>query len=259
MPRRRSSRERLIEAALAEFSERGFEAATVGGIADRAGVTTGALYAHFRGKLDLLLQALGIVPASVLYRELTEAASQPWSNVGPLLSEGMAADPEPSALLLLDAIVAARRDPAVARVLRDGLSAYEDAMAKATQVGVALGFIHPALGADDLARVMNVLAFGRLVIAALGASAPSPAAYERLAELLLQTSGAPPRRASALGRVAACAQVDAAARQDLIESVVAAVDAGHSLREVGAAAGLSHERVRQAVRARPALHHSSVT
>ena len=54
-PGRASSRSALIVAALDEFSEKGYEAATVAGIAERAGVTTGALYAHFDGKLDLLL------------------------------------------------------------------------------------------------------------------------------------------------------------------------------------------------------------
>ena len=38
-----------------EFTTKGYEAATVAGIAKRAGVTTGAVYAHFAGKLDLLL------------------------------------------------------------------------------------------------------------------------------------------------------------------------------------------------------------
>ena len=40
------------------------------------------------------------------------------------------------------------------------------------------------------------------------------------------------------------------ARSDLAETIVEAVDAGHSLRQVGEAAGLSHERVRHIVRAR---------
>ena len=57
---RANSRAALIDAALEEFSTKGYEAATVAGIAERAGVTTGALYAHFAGKLDLLLATVGL-------------------------------------------------------------------------------------------------------------------------------------------------------------------------------------------------------
>src|SRR6476660_9353996 len=89
--RRPSSREALIDAALAEFSERGYEAATVTDIAERAGVTTGALYAHFQGKLDLLLQALGLTPAHELFESLAEVATQPWTRVAHLLGENLAA------------------------------------------------------------------------------------------------------------------------------------------------------------------------
>ena len=63
MPRtttnRTSSRDALIDAAVEEFAEKGYEATKVSDIAERAGVTTGALYGHFDGKLDLLMATLG--------------------------------------------------------------------------------------------------------------------------------------------------------------------------------------------------------
>ncbi|WP_058729537.1 ScbR family autoregulator-binding transcription factor [Curtobacterium oceanosedimentum] len=43
----------LIEAAAAEFDERGFVGASMDGIAERAGMTKGALYFHFRSKVDI--------------------------------------------------------------------------------------------------------------------------------------------------------------------------------------------------------------
>ena len=55
------TRARILDAALALFSEHGFDGTTLQEIADRLGFTKAALYYHFRSKDDLL-QAL-IAPA----------------------------------------------------------------------------------------------------------------------------------------------------------------------------------------------------
>src|SRR6476646_2211225 len=77
---RANSRAALIEAAFEEFTAKGYEAATVAGIAERAGVTTGALYAHFAGKLDLLLATVGLTPAEDVVDSLADMASLSWSE-----------------------------------------------------------------------------------------------------------------------------------------------------------------------------------
>ena len=55
--RARDTTERLLDAAVAAFAEHGFEAATVSDIARRAGLTTGAIYARWTGKRDLIVDA----------------------------------------------------------------------------------------------------------------------------------------------------------------------------------------------------------
>jgi len=52
---RGTARERLLDAALAEFRERGYADASLQGIASRAGLTKGAVYWSFRDKEDLFL------------------------------------------------------------------------------------------------------------------------------------------------------------------------------------------------------------
>lgn len=253
---RANSRQALIDAAFEEFSAKGYEAATVAGIAERAGVTTGALYAHFRGKLDLLAAAVGLTPVEDILRRAAEAGAQPLTVTSRLLGEGMARGPDRRTLLLLDVIVVARRDPRVAETLRAGLTTYLDAMERATEAGSVLGVIDPAVAPRDLARVLALLTFGMVVFGALGEAPPSDAAFERVAELLLQSAGALEADApAALGRVRArAAEVDRA-KASLDDAIVAAVEDGHSLRQVGAAAGLSHERVRQLLQSRAADRH----
>ena len=77
---RANSRAALIDAALEEFSTKGYEAATVAAIAERAGVTTGALYAHFAGKLDLLLATVGLAPADEVVDTIVGMVARPWSE-----------------------------------------------------------------------------------------------------------------------------------------------------------------------------------
>ena len=53
------TRERLLQAAADVFAERGYDGTRVADIATAAGVSNGALYAHFPSKADLLVDALG--------------------------------------------------------------------------------------------------------------------------------------------------------------------------------------------------------
>jgi AcrR family transcriptional regulator len=53
--RKARTRQALVDAAVVEFGRDGYRGARVERIAEAAGVTTGALYAHFRSKEDLYL------------------------------------------------------------------------------------------------------------------------------------------------------------------------------------------------------------
>jgi AcrR family transcriptional regulator len=250
---RANSRAALIEAALEEFSTKGYEAATVAGIAERAGVTTGAMYAHFRGKLDLLLATVGLTPAEEVVDTIVGTVARPWSEASRIMSHGLATPPGRGTRLLLDVIVVARRDPHVARILRRGLETYLDAMKVANDKGVALGAIDPALRTDELARLFALLTFGRIVFAVLDEPPPSDEAFRRFTDLLLQSADVDGHEGRpALARVRARATTAERTQRSLHDSIVEAVEAGHSLRQVGAAAGVSHERVRQVLRERAA-------
>jgi len=63
-----SSLERILEAAMGLFEERGFSATSVEEIASRAGVAKGSVYWHFRSKDDLLLAIVDRGIGNVLAR-----------------------------------------------------------------------------------------------------------------------------------------------------------------------------------------------
>ena len=72
-PRRRSDTEettrRLLEAAAVEFVENGYDGAVVSDIARRAGLTTGAVYARWPHKSDVMVAALDHVFEQILPKQ----------------------------------------------------------------------------------------------------------------------------------------------------------------------------------------------
>ncbi|MFD8372508.1 TetR/AcrR family transcriptional regulator [Streptomyces sp. NPDC059688] len=77
---RRRSRERLLQAAVELVDERGFEATTLGDIADRAGSARGLVSYYFPGKRQLVQSAVH----RLMHRTLEEALErEPCADDGP--------------------------------------------------------------------------------------------------------------------------------------------------------------------------------
>lgn len=78
-PRRRIGRaereQQILDAALAVFSERGYQNASMDAVAERVGVTKPVLYTHFGSKDGLLLACIGRARAELLEVTTTAAAS----------------------------------------------------------------------------------------------------------------------------------------------------------------------------------------
>ena len=241
-----NAKDPLIDAAIEEFSRHGYAATTVAGIARRAGVTTGAVYAHFDGKLDLLLEALGVRTADRFVDLAVDAGNVPAAQFTETLAKGLlGASLGRRALILLDVIAFARRDPEAAKALKRMVDVRQAAFERMTRAGVDSGFIDPTLPPDELARLVSGLAFGMLVQRALGEPTASTATVAELAEHLLHPAPEHARGADAhLSRVRARAASADRAQTALRNAVAKAAAAGLSLRKLGQAAGLSHERIR---------------
>ena len=66
--KRARTRARLIEAAIELIRERGYEDTTLATVAERAGMTTGAIYGNFKNRTDLLMAVAEVKGAPIVAR-----------------------------------------------------------------------------------------------------------------------------------------------------------------------------------------------
>src|SRR6201995_2352070 len=113
------TRERLLRAAADVFAERGYDGTRVADIAAAAGGSNGALYAHFASKADLIVDALR-TPGRHLLGGLFAAAPDR-RVLDRLLTVGrwLPRRRDTNGYLIVEALVAARRDEDVARPMRE--------------------------------------------------------------------------------------------------------------------------------------------
>ena len=74
----------MVEAAIREFAERGYEAASTAAIAERAGISQPYIYALFPSKRDLFLAAYDRVQGRIraTFREAARGARSPEEALG---------------------------------------------------------------------------------------------------------------------------------------------------------------------------------
>lgn len=116
------TRERLLETAAEVFVEYGYERAATADIAQRASVSTGAIYSNFRGKPELLLEVMRSRFEAEVEKVKAEVRRRQNEPIHPLVAVAATRmeDSRPTTrALLLEAISIARRDPTVREVLRE--------------------------------------------------------------------------------------------------------------------------------------------
>lgn len=80
-PKSEEKRSAILNAAGCEFLTRGYEAASVDAIADRAGVSKATVYSHFKGKEDLFQQVIRSKVESYEFDEKAETADDSRSGL----------------------------------------------------------------------------------------------------------------------------------------------------------------------------------
>src|ERR1700689_2395001 len=113
------TRERLLRAAADAFASRGYDGTRVADIAASAGVSNGALYAHFGSKAELLVGALREHGRQGLADMFAADPGRPVVEMLLAIGRGLRHRPDAGGYLQVEALVPARRDEDVARPMRD--------------------------------------------------------------------------------------------------------------------------------------------
>lgn len=179
-----STRERLIAAAIEVFRSDGYEGARVQDVARAAGMTTGAIYANYRGKADLLFDAIADRTDTELDGLLQSTTAHETRELLGVLGDRLV-QPRREPPLLLEAIVAARRDGTLRELLHERLGAREELVARLVDQGKRESSIDPELDTAVLARFCVTVALGALVARALELDPPAPEEWHSLIARLL--------------------------------------------------------------------------
>ncbi|HZG91308.1 MAG TPA: TetR/AcrR family transcriptional regulator [Pseudonocardia sp.] len=158
------TRERLLRAAADVFARRGYDGTRVADIAAAAGVSNGALYTHFGCKADLLVAALRTHGRQLLAELFAADPDRPIADLLLTIGRWLPRRREAEGYLIIEALVAARRDDDVARPMRDYTGERADWLAGLVRIGQAGGELDPALSPAAVAHFCLALGTGSALI-----------------------------------------------------------------------------------------------
>jgi AcrR family transcriptional regulator len=158
------TRGRLLRAAADVFAQRGYDGTRVADIATAAGVSNGALYSHFGSKAELLVAALRAHGRQLIAELFAADPDRPITELLLIIGRGLPRHRDASEYLIVEALVAARRDAEVARPMQDYIGEKTDGLGAVVRIGQGGGDLDPALSPNALAHFCLLLAMGSALI-----------------------------------------------------------------------------------------------
>jgi AcrR family transcriptional regulator len=185
-----ATREKILQAAVTEIADRGYERARLVDIAERADLTVGSVYTWFKNKSDLFNAALeyslaeqqtrNMILLSDDIRELSTEPSSHWMVlIGSLAPRNTAHDkgPTDAQKLLIEALKSAWRDEDSYDTVRPQIARLFDQYKVIITNAMNDGAIDKALSADLLARLFLAFPVGLSLLTLSGLPDPDPAAF----------------------------------------------------------------------------------
>jgi AcrR family transcriptional regulator len=160
------TRARLLRAAADVFAARGYDGTRVADIAAAAGVSNGALYAHFGSKAELLGAALRAHGGRVLADLLAADPGRPVTDLLLQVGRSLPRHRDERGYLAVEALIAARRDDDVARQMREYIAERTDWLADLVLAGQDGGDVDPAVSPGALAHFCLLLSLGNSLLTA---------------------------------------------------------------------------------------------
>src|ERR1700743_2636267 len=158
------TRDRLLLAAADVFARRGYHGTRVTDIAAAADVSSGALYAHFGSKAELLVAALRTHGRRVLAEALDTEAGRPVTDLLLRIGRRLPRRRDARGYLIVEALVAARRGEGVAPAMRGYGGERADRLAELVRAGQAGGELDPSLSPGALAHLCLLLSMGSALV-----------------------------------------------------------------------------------------------
>jgi AcrR family transcriptional regulator len=157
--------EKLLRAAADVFGARGYDGTRVSDIALAAGLSNGAMYAYFGSKAELLVGALRAHGRRLLSDLVAAEPDRSITELLQVTGRRLRRRRDADGWLVIEALVAARRDPDVAGAMRGYVAERVDWLADLVRQAQAAGELDPALPPAAVAHFCLSLAVGTALVA----------------------------------------------------------------------------------------------
>ena len=186
--------ERLLEAAVATFAEHGFEAATVAQIARRAGFTTGAIYARWSGKRELIVDAVRHIFPQCMPLPQDESGAPARDTLSHVAAALMSVENVTARDVMLEAFVSARRDDGFRAAVSHSMQEEAAKLSAIISRGKAEGSIDPDLSTRAMVALYQAVSLGmHLVMSSQPDESRVPAAaWDALTSRLIEAASPSP-------------------------------------------------------------------
>jgi AcrR family transcriptional regulator len=180
-------REQLLDAAAAVFAEKGYFGAKIMDIVRASGLSSGAVYARFASKDELLMEA-------VLSRVENNAVGQRFlgKTVGEIVMEASRTDGalDDAEATQLEAFVAARREPKVAKAIAEARERWRETIGEPLiEQAIAEDAASADADFDSIIYFLESLNLGLLVQRGAGQLPPNPDEWTRFLARVIRSMG----------------------------------------------------------------------